>query len=538
MKKIKKILLIDPPVTRPHDFSAARCRVSVFPPLGLAYIAAVLEKKGYEVVIVDALLEGIEAGERDQAEGLYRYGLSDEELAKRIQTAKPDVIGISCLFSNKDWDMRSLAGIAKKVCPECPVVVGGVHPTAIAAELLANEPAIDYVVLGEGEDSFLALLQAIESQQGFETLDGVAYRTAGSVTCAPKTRFITDLDTVPFPARHLLNMQEYSRLGSAHSGYKQKPFASLISSRGCPAKCTFCSIELLWGKIPRYRSAQSILAEIEFLITHYGVKEIHFEDDNLTSNKVRAMQIFNGIIERGFNVSWTVPSGLAIYSLDEELLEKMAQSGCYSISLAIESGDQTVLDKLMCKPIRLERAKPLVDKARSLGMKTKGFFILGFPGETKASMCKTVDFAKSLELDWALFFVATPLVGTKILQVCKDNHYLVDEAIDYAHSFYTGNIRTPEFDGEYVEALKEEANIDINFRHNPNLRRFSVDEAIRDFKGVLDFYSRIWYGHFYLGEAYFKKGQLQLARAEWEKALQCKPDLTEAQRRLKETEVS
>ncbi len=525
-------MLIDPPVTRPADFSKERCRVSVFAPLGLAYIAAVLEDSGYEVKIIDALLEGAGQGQQKYNEGMLRYGLTDQQIEEILRKENPDIVGISCLFSNKDWDMRNASRIVKKVNPRCLVAVGGVHPTAIARELLENEINIDYVILGEGEMTFLQLLGIIKSGGDPRMLDGIAYRHEGKINCVHKAHFIPNLDTLPFPARHLLSMQEYSRLGSAHSGYKNKPFASIISSRGCPAKCTFCSIELLWGKVPRYRSSKSILEEIEFLIKKYGVKEIHFEDDNLTSNKKRALEIFNGIIDRKFNISWTVPSGLAIYSLDEELLEKMAQSGCYSISLAVESGDQHVLDKLMHKPIKLNRAKPLADKARSLGMKTKGFFILGFPGETKKTMQKTVDFAKSLELDWTLFFIATPLVGTKIYEICKNKRYLKDESVDFAHSFYAGNIQTPEFDGDYVEKVKEEANIDINFRNNPNLIKYDIDEAIRDFQSVLEFYPHIWYGHLFLGDAYKKKGMVEEAAREWRTALELNPDSSEAKERL------
>lgn len=531
----KRILLIDPPVTRPKDFSHEKCRVSVFVPLGLAYIAAVLEKAGYQVTILDALVRGIEQGEQAYGKDRFRYGLSDAQIEECIRKNAPDVVGISCLFSNKDFDLRTTARIVKKVMPDCPVIAGGVHPTAIKGELLKDEAAIDYIVLGEGEYTLKNLLRTLESGKPVDEVDGIVYRDGhGRIIVNEKKTFIQDLDELPFPARHLLDMKAYNRLSSAHSGFKQKPYASLISSRGCPAKCTFCSIELLWGKVPRYRSAENILAEIAFLQKEYGVREVHFEDDNLTSNKKRALAIFNGMIERKFNLSWTVPSGLAIYSLDGELLEKMAESGCYSISLAIESGDQAVLDTLMNKPIRLEKAKPLVDKARSLGMKTKGFFILGFPGETQQTMRKTIAFAKSLELDWSLFFMATPLIGTKIYQICKDKHYLKDESVDFARSFYVGNIKTESFDTEDVEKLREEANLDLNFRNNPNLLTYDLDEAINDFKAVLQFYPHLWFAHFYLGEAFEKKGSHAEAVREWKKALALNPSAEEMRHRVRQ----
>ena len=531
-RRIERILLLDPPVTRPRDFSHARCRVSVFTPLGLAYIAAVVENAGYKVRIVDGLLAGIDSGERPYGDGMLRYGLEDDQIAAILRSERPDVVGISCLFSNKDLDMRLAARLVKQVLPEATVVVGGVHPTALGTKLLEEEAAIDYIVLGEGEKTFLDLIRVLEGKGDVSSLDGIVYREGGLPVLVPKTSFLADLNSLPLPARHLLDMRAYLGRASAHSGYKQKPFASVVSSRGCPAKCTFCAIELLWGKTPRFRSSASVLDEIEFLVRQYGVREIHFEDDNLTSDKQRALEIFDGLVRRKLGLSWTVPSGLAIYSLDEELLEAMAASGCYSISLAVESGDQEVLNTLMRKPSRLERVKPLVDKARSLGMKTKGFFILGFPGETKRSMQRTVEFAKSLDLDWALFFPATPLIGTKLYETCKAKHYLKDELVDFSRSFYVGNIETDQFDCDYVEKVKDEANIDVNFRCNANLRKYDADEAIRDFKSVLDFYPHLWFAHLYLGDAYERKGDMSSAAREWNEALRLNPSLDEARQRI------
>jgi magnesium-protoporphyrin IX monomethyl ester (oxidative) cyclase len=349
----------------------------------------------------------------------------------------------------------------------------------------------------------------------------------------PKTKFIENLDELPFPARHLLPMEEYSKAVSPHSGIKRTPFASMITSRGCPARCTFCVLRKIWGLAYRTRSPDNVLDEIEHLIKEYGIREIHFEDDNLTADKKRAMAIFDGIIKRKFNITWNCPSGTALFALDEELLTKMKESGCYSISIAIESGNKDVLRNLMRKPINLDKAPRIVNAARELGLKIKGFFILGYPRETKKQMQETVDFAANLGLDWALFFIATPIPGSELLEMCKKGNYLVNENLDYVKNFFVSNIRTPEFTPEYVEKLREEANFNINFKNNINLRLGNYDKAISDFSEVVKLYPRLDFAHFYLGVAYEKKGLIEKAVLEWKKTLELNPNYDEAKDKLK-----
>ncbi len=161
------------------------------------------------------------------------------------------------------------------------------------------------------------------------------------------------------------------------------------------------------------RSPKNVLDEIEFLIQEYGIREIHFEDDNITSNKKRAMAIFEGMIERQFNIIWHVPSGMAANTLDEELLAKMKESGCYSLTLAIESGNQHVVSRLMKKPVNLKKIPSLVKQIRNLNMDVRGFFILGYPDETKENIRETINFAREIELDWSYFSIFSPLPGTK-----------------------------------------------------------------------------------------------------------------------------
>jgi anaerobic magnesium-protoporphyrin IX monomethyl ester cyclase len=532
-----KILLIFPPVTRPEDFSAKKVRISPFPPLGLACIASVLEQEGsFELKILDALIEGDMNG-RESDNHKIRYGLSDAEIINYIKEYSPDLVGVSCIFSAMEWDALNVCSLAKLVNKQIIIVLGGPNAGANGKTILEKSVDCDFVVIGEGEYSFKELLLAIKDKQSdFSKNDGLVYRENGQVCVNAKQKYIENLDSLPMPARHLLPMEKYLESAVAHSSYKNKPFTPILSSRGCPAKCTFCAIANHWGQVQRTRSPKHVLDEMEYLIKTYGIREIHFEDDNLTADKQRALGIFNGMIDRGFNISWTVPSGMAVYSLDEELLAKMKESGCYSVSLAIENGNQEIVSKIMRKPVNLKKVPPLAGMIRELGMEVKGFFILGYPGETKQTMEDTINFARQLELDWAYFFIFSPLPGTEIYDTCIEKGYMKESDFDPLRSFYQPAIKTPEFDQDYLVDLRERAIIDVNFTNNANLRKYDVDKAIASFQSVVNLYPHFDFANYYLGEAYLRRGLPDQARVCFQKTLELNPAYPDAAKRLAELE--
>lgn len=537
MKKlIKKIMLISLPVTRPADFSAEALRVSIFFPLGLAYIAAALERTGkYEIILIDTLAERDPSKPISMNDGSsLRYGFTDEEIAQKIIDYSPDVVGMSCLFSATEWDMANVCRIAKQIDKNIITIVGGASAGANASYIIENFPQVDFVVIGEGEETVIRLLDAISNITSVSRLNGIAYRRNGNTLIIPKSEYIEDLDMVPFPARHMLNMDNYFTKALPHSTFKKMPYTQMVTSRGCPLKCTFCALGNHWGKRQRLRSAENVLDEIQELVSIYRVKEIHFEDDNMTANKKRAIKIFDGIIERGFDIAWNLPSGIAVYTLDDEILEKMKASGCYSVSLAIESGNQEVLGKLMRKPVDLKRVPKLVKNIRKLGMDARGFFIIGYPGESKETIRQTIAFAKSLELDWAYFFIATPLPHTEMWKICIENGYIKEGDFDPIRSYNKAVIRTSEFGPEYIMQAREEAIIDLNFRNNPNLNKYNLDKAIADFADVVMKYPNFDFANFYLGEAYLKKGYKDKAIQSYKDALKANSSHNDALRRLDE----
>jgi anaerobic magnesium-protoporphyrin IX monomethyl ester cyclase len=435
---IKKILLIQPPCTLNKTYTK-----EIQPPLGLAYIAAVLEEK-FTVKILDAAVDGWHT-EIAVSKQEIRYGLSFEQIAERIKDFNPELVGISCLFSMQAHNAHKVAEIVKTVNPKIITVIGGAHPT-VSAEKVMRDLAIDYVVIGEGEQTISRLLDSLNNQQDVGSIDGLAYRSDNKIIINPKTSFIQDLDALPFPARHLLPMEKYFKINMPHGvTTRRSPNTSLITSRGCPAQCVFCAIHPIWGRKFRARSAENVLKEIKHLINTYGIKELQFEDDNLTFDKKRAMEIFELIIQERLDILWTTPNGVALWAMDQAMLLKMRQSGCYRLCLALESGDQEVLHKIINKPLDLAKAKQLISFAYKQGFETDAFFVIGFPGETKQQIKQTFKFGRGLAVSNVNYYIATPYPGTKLYEQCVKGNYLVKDFDPESLGVKKGVITTSEF---------------------------------------------------------------------------------------------
>jgi anaerobic magnesium-protoporphyrin IX monomethyl ester cyclase len=446
-KQIERVLLIQPPLVVHTDLSSEP--KGVHPPIGLGYIAAVLEGK-YDVQILDSIVEGYDT-EIELAPRKIRYGLSYELIRKRIEAFKPDAIGVANGFSSGFREALSVCEEARKVDPEIITVIGGPHPSALPEQVVQHD-AIDFVVIGEGEYTFRDLLGSIPKGNWTE-LDGLAWKNDGRAVVNRKTRFIEDLDVLPFPARHLLPMSKYFSIGEAFLLTKKKPFTPLNTSRGCVAQCTFCPVHATWGGKWRARSAENVLDEIEHLVRTYGIREIHFDDDNLVLNKKRAVALFQGMIDRNLNVVWTVPTGLALWAVDHEMIALMKRSGCYKLFVAVESGDPHMLRDVIRKPLNLEHVQPLVRTMQKVGIEVESFFVVGMPGETRESLERTFQFARGLDTDVSHYFFANPMPGTSLWDVCSEKGYfrpgfdLADVRVERA------NIETPEFPAAELEKL-------------------------------------------------------------------------------------
>jgi anaerobic magnesium-protoporphyrin IX monomethyl ester cyclase len=343
--------------------------------------------------------------------------------------------------------------IAKAVNPAVITIMGGAHPSATPEPTLAD-PSVDYVVVGEGEDTLPALVEALESGQSPAQVEGLAFRDGERVVMTPRGHYIENLDVLPLPARHLLPMDKYLTINRPHGTVaRHSPNTSLVTSRGCPARCVFCSIHTVWGRKFRARSPEQVLNELESLVCDYGVREVHFEDDNLTYDRARAQAIFSGMIERKLNLTWAAPNGVATYTLDEDLLALMKASGCYRLHLAVESGDPDVLHHIIHKPLRLDKVVQVTAAAKRLGLAVDTFFVVGFPGETLEQIRRTFAFARNLDVDSVSLFIATPYPGTELEAICRAKGYLPRNVPFDELRVRRGNVSTPEFTAKELEQM-------------------------------------------------------------------------------------
>lgn len=419
-----KTLLICPPMTfLPNE------KPRVVLPLGVAYLASFLEKNGREVKILDAVGLGWCSQEIVLKSGrpLVRVGLTPSQIEERVATYHPDIVGISCLFSSQAHNAHEVAKLVKSVDKNIVTVFGGAHPSVIPEKIL-QDPNVDFVVIGEGELTMLELVKTIEVSGSYSDIKGLAFKKDGEIVVNPRRPFIENIDELPYPARYLLPIEEYFRAAKGHGAAEKKSrFTSMITSRGCPRNCIFCSIHTVWGHKWRPRSPENVVDEIEHLVKEYGVEEIHFEDDNLTLDPKRMEAICDGIVERGLDICWTTPNGVDINTLNKGLLKKMKDSGCYWLCFGIEHGDPYFREKVIGKPISAEHATNVIKWANELGIWTNGFFIIGLPGETPRTAQKTVDCAKALDLDFASFFIATPYPGTRLHKIAVERGYISEK---------------------------------------------------------------------------------------------------------------
>lgn len=418
---IKKILFISPPAI---TFRKTR-DINPLPPMGLGYLASVIEGMGIEVKILDCLLEGWDKEEAIDGK-LVRVGLSEREIESFIASYDPDLVGINCQFSRQYRIHHQLLAIIKRVRPGCVTVAGGAHVTVCPEEVL-NDENCDYILSGEAEDSFRGLLLAVMENRRPSDIDGAGWKEGGKPLINSKTRWINDLDSIPFPAYDIMDIEKYFGLHTSHGLRHRKRFSPIVTSRGCPAKCSFCSAYKVWGSAYRFRTVDNIIKEMEMLKNEYGIEELMFEDDNVTANPGRAKELFSKMIAAKFNFIWDTPNGVGAWSLDEETIDLMKESGCVKLNFPVESGSQRVLDAIINKPVKLPRIRQLISHCKKIKLDYGIFIVIGMPGETVEDIWASFRFAAENGCYNPLISVATPYPGTKLFNICMENNFFVND---------------------------------------------------------------------------------------------------------------
>ena len=359
-------------------------------PVSLVYLAGYLEKTGYPVRIFDGQVEP----------------MNETTIRNVIREFKPDVVGITCM-TPMVVETHMAASYIKRIDPKIRIVAGGIHPTVLPDEIIRDEN-IDVIVRGEGEVTFQQLLERLPDEGDLSDIQGLTYRRDGSIVHTPDRPLITDLDVLPFPARHLVNYNGYHQVPDAVFA---KPLREILTSRGCPFKCIFCSARLLSGFHYRYHSPERVLEEVDLLVNQYRARQIAVLDDNFVVERERTIRICEGLLQRGYpkKVVWTTAARAD--QVDLELLRLMKKAGFALVSFGVETGSPRLLASIQ-KGETMDQIAQAVDWAHRAGLKVRGTLILGLPTETAEDSRATIDWAKKLKLDFAKFSLATPYPGT------------------------------------------------------------------------------------------------------------------------------
>ena len=357
--------------------------------------------------------------------------------------------------------------ICKEINPNITVVLGGPDPT-VRYKTFLKEKCCDFCVVGEGEHTFFEFVKKFNSKISLRTIKGLAYKEDNRIHYK-KRKFIENLDALPFPSYELINVEEYLKNEYLYinQSYIPKNSISIITSRGCPYNCIFCSVRLHMGKKFRYNSSDYVIKHLKLLKGRYGITNFHFVDDNFSLNKDRFAEILDKIIDNKLEINWDVPNGIRADTLNYSLLKKLKKSGCKHLTIAIESGNQDVLNNIIKKNSSLEYMKKVVKFCKKLRIKTYACYVIGFPKETIKNMKETMNLALELLDKYDVIpkmFFATPLYGTELYDICfKEsliNKHLNDKDFSIATQIY-GNpmISTHNFSKEDIKKLIRDINL-------------------------------------------------------------------------------
>jgi len=402
-----KVLLVNPPFDPEEsvgESSSVRFVLNITPPLGLAYLGAVLERAGYAVKIAD-----------------YTSRAPLPPLPELAADFSQDLVGITATTPSFGSARRAAVAV-REALPKTLLVLGGAQATACPRESL-EKSGFDAVIVGEGEETVLDLAAAAEAGAWTERraeIAGIAYRDAEGVRVNERRPYIRDLDSLPLPALHLLPPLETYHPTPA--SYRRLPVGIVMTSRGCPNRCTFCD-RAIFGNATRFHSPNRVLEEIDRLVTRFGAREIRFFDDTFTLHRQRTLEICRGLREAGRRLPWTCLT--AVRAVTPDLLKEMSRSGCWQVLFGLESGDDRML-RLLGKGNTVELNRKAVRWAQEAGLEVRGDFIVGTPGETMESLENTLRFAIESKLDYAHFNKFTPFPGTELFRRLHAEGYSFD----------------------------------------------------------------------------------------------------------------
>lgn len=443
-----KIVLINPTISgyNNRDLIGAE-------PLGLAYLAAFLEQKRFDVQILDCFAKGMH--QLYKANGFLRKGLTNSRIRELLLQMNPDVIGIHSNLTMFFSDAEEIARLVRKVFPQRPIVFGGAHAT-MESRSIVEKGIGDLVVRGEGEATAVELFNALEKGASVDNILGLTYRNSlGKVCMTPDRPLLEEIESLPRPAWHKFDMNIYLKNSKKNFPFLMNhPAASLITSRGCPYNCIFCSTKNMWKRKWRADSPEKVIGEIEYLVKNYGVKEIIIQDDNFLVDKKRVDRILDLLIEKNLGITLHNATGITLWTVDYSLLKKMKNAGFYRAAFPVETGNPKTL-RFIRKDINLDKIPEIVRMANELGFWTQANFIIGFPYETRKDILTTIHYAFKSGFDFAIFLIAQPFPGAEMYDIYKKEGLLKEELLNKRSIFFETQFDTKYLKAKEIQSLKD-----------------------------------------------------------------------------------
>lgn len=492
---LKKILLVMPPVVPANEMMSKNLASYKEIPYGILSIAAYLKQYYSKTVQVEIL--DLNVADKIQFKDI---------LQEKMEQFKPQLVGISGLFSSMFNYVNEFSAYIKQYDPEVVLVVGGIVSTNCYEFLFKHNQFIDGACFSEGEIPMLKLLESDDPLELLKTHRSWITREKVNEGITPQPSFIQDLDEIPPLDYSLLELEKYdfrcrnnNPIVHNEKNAIRLPF---ITTRGCPFNCVFCAASSLSGKKVRFMSAERVIADIKRAKLQFNMTRLVINDDQALLDRERIKKILLGIEEMQLIVEF--PSGLNVKFIDEETARLLKKAGLEIANLAVESGSENVLKEIINKPLRIPDIAPAVNALRKNGLLVHGFFIFGFPGEHEEDRQATVELIKRIGFDWANIYAAAPIRGSRLYQICVDNGYIKDDGDLLSTTIYGSLVKTSELEPDYISKYVYRVNLDVNFVNNYRMKIGDFEIAKGYFSNVAKNHPSHAFAHYFLAQTYEK----------------------------------
>lgn len=474
-------------------------------PIGLLSLSSYLKKyKNIPIRLIDfnIILSKMDSFEYNSFSELFREILSKDEWIE----FNPTIIGISTLFTPAYTNMLEVAQVARDLYLDALITAGGGVPTNMYNEIFRDSDCFDALCFGEGEIPLLKLVEAADRNNFLKTYPSWITREKVENKQTYEYEFIYDLDDIPYYDYSIINTEEYSLSPTIRTVVHLEHSSSLFhiaTSRGCIHRCCYCASHTVHGRKMRYHSVERIKDELIRIKQQYGAELICIQDDNFMVDKDRAAKIIN--IAKDINMRIFFQSGLPLYALDRKMLETIKNAGINELVLPIESGSNRVLKEIIHKPLDLSIVRRVIADCRELGIDTDANILIGLPGETKQDIEDARSFLRTLDATWFRIYVATPLVGSEMLDICIKNKYLKGNYIGC--DFKRAVVETEDFTAEYIQEKAYSLNLELNFVENSDFRLGNYEAALKGFENTIRIKNDHAFAYYFAAQCYSMMNQ-------------------------------